>query len=398
MKILFITPRVPYPLDKGDRLRVFHQIRELSTRHEVGLFAHCTGAIQPHAEDVLRSLCADLTISSVRRTTAIRNAGMAALRGLPAQVGFFTDRLAKQRLAKMTHAFVPDVAFFQLARMGEYASVVECPRVLDYMDCFSEGLRQRAKQSDQRGLSFALQLEQQRMSRYEQTLASRFHGFTAISQRDITNLNCPHPVSLVPNGVDLDQYSPQGEIPGAFDGDTSSTDLLFVGNLEYKPNILAIKELVEQVLPRVQERRPATTLRIAGKNPPAWLQRLENPYLEVCGWAEDAASWYRSAKVFVAPMPVATGVQNKILQALACGTPCVATPIAAEPLLTSGAPIRCADAAGFTGTILELLESPQLLQRLSAESRHFAEEKLAWSWSALALESVLEAARKGALL
>ena len=385
MRILAVTPRVPYPLDKGDRLRAFHQLKALSRRHEVALFALSNGPASPEAMENL-TFCSRVEFCSLSRSTAVPRALSALVFGLPAQIGYFKGSGAVRRLRRFAEEFTPQVGYFQLARAGPYQAAVSCPTVLDYMDCFSEGLRQRRNLSRSQLGGMALGVEQRRMRRYEHALSNRFTAFSAISTRDIENLDLEVPVSLVPNGVDLEEFSP---VSSATDGAVEETDLLFVGNLEYPPNVLAIRELIERTLPRLRRDRPGTTLRVAGKNPPRWLRRMRGDGLDVCGWSEEAAPWYRAAKVFVAPMPVATGVQNKLLQALASGVPCVATPVAAKPFVAANAPVVAAEAEHFAQEVLHLLDHDDERTALGRRSREFAEARLSWEQSTSELEKLL---------
>ena len=328
MKLLILLSRFPYPLDKGDKLRAFHQLRYLAQHHTVCLLA-LTDEDVP-AADLLQvaSLCAGgLHVHRLRRPGIARGIAQALGRGLPLQVGYFQDPAAQRQLAALLHTFRPDHIYCQLIRMAEYLRphYRQWPCTLDYMDVFSAGVARRAARAP-RWQWPVLQLEAQRLRRYEALVFDWFHAHTIISDQDRQLIDHPQRqrIRVVLNGIDTAYFQPKTS--------PKEHDLLFCGNMAYPPNVDAAIFLATEILPLVRQQHPQARLLIAGTTPTARVQALASEYVTVSGWLPDIRTAYAGARVFVAPMRTGTGLQNKLLEAMAMRLPCVTTPLANAPL------------------------------------------------------------------
>lgn len=386
MKILVVTPRFPHPLDKGDKLRAFHQIRLLSKNHEVIL---CALSEEPVSRDSLTALgpwCSRIEVLSFSPGLGRRAGVKAMARGLPYQVGYFTHTEAVERLRAIFDDENPDLVYCQLVRTAEYVKHLRCPSVIDYMDAFSSGMAQRAAVGGPwaRG---AHALEHRLLARYEQRVFDRFGAHTIISERDRSALPLPQKesVRVVPNGVDCEVFGGQRA--------EAQWDVLFVGNMAYPPNVRAATRLVNEILPRIRSRRPDARALIAGANPVAAVRRLAGHGVEVSGWVDDVVRCYSQSRIFVAPMEIGTGMQNKLLQAMAMGLPCVTTPLAAEALdLLEGVLQVHSDSEHLARCITDLLDQPEVCRRLGREGRQTVVSNYQWESTAPALERALAAA------
>lgn len=386
MKILVVTPRFPHPLDKGDKLRAFHHIRLLSKDHEIILCALSEKAVSGDSRTALRPWCRRIEVLPFSPGSGRRAGVRAIVRGLPYQVGYFTHPEAVTRVRAVFDEEKPDLVYCQLVRTAEYVKDLRCPNVLDYMDAFSSGMAQRATVGGPwaRG---AHALEHRLLARYEKRVFDRFGAHLIISQRDRAALPVPQKesVRVVPNGVDCAVFA-------ARETDIR-WDLLFVGNMAYPPNVRAAATLVSEILPRIRTRRPETRVLIAGANPSAAVQRLAGDGVEVSGWVDDVAQCYAQSRLFVAPMEIGTGMQNKLLQAMAMGLPCVTTPLAAEALdRCAGVMQVYSDPEQMALGAADLLERPDECQRLGREGREIVVSHSQWESTAPALEAALTAA------
>ncbi len=386
MKILVVTPRFPHPLDKGDKLRAYHQIRLMSKNHEVVLCALSERPVSQNSLDALRTRCRRIEVLSFSPGRG-RRAGLKAMAlGLPYQVGYFTHSEVAGRFRAVVDEERPDLVFCQLVRTAEYVKDLSCPCLLDYMDAFSFGMAQRATVGGPwaRG---AHALEHRLLARYERRVFDRFRAHTIISERDHAALpfGQKQSIRVVPNGVDSEVFSPRdAEI---------RWDLLFVGNMAYPPNVRAAQTLVQDILPRIRTHRPGIRVLIAGANPTTAVQRLASDAVEVSGWVDDVVDCYARSRIFVAPMEWGTGMQNKLLQAMAMELPCVTTPLAAEALGLSAGVMRVGSGPGnLAQCVVDLLDQPEMGQSLGRKGREIVVSQFQWESTAQALEEALQQA------
>lgn len=392
MKILVLLSRFPYPLDKGDKLRAYHQLRYLAGQgHTICLLALSDEAVGVEALAAVRPLCrGGLYLHRLGRGARGRGLLRAlATAGRPLQVGYFYEKAAQRLVDKLLAEFRPGHVYCQLIRMAEYLRphAGRVPLTLDYMDVFSAGMARRAATAPawQRPV---LALEARRLAAYEAEAFGWFGHHTIISDQDRQLV--PHPlkeqITLVPNGIGLDYFQPQ---PLA----AKTYDLLFCGNMGYHPNVDAACWLAEEILPLVQRRHPAATLLVAGTTPAPRVQALaRRPGVTVSGWLPDIRTAYAQARVFVAPMRVGTGLQNKLLEALAMQLPCVTTALANNAL--RGAPgqhLLVADGApALAEALAGLLADEARAARLAAAGRTFVAATYDWAAATAKLENLLQ--------
>ena len=234
-------------------------------------------------------------------------------------------------------------------------------------------------------LRWLFRSEGTRLARYESRVFDYFDAHTIISRND--RLLIPHRdrdhIELVPNGVDLSAFSPAAEAPSA------APVLLFTGNMSYAPNVDAAQHLVKDILPRIQH--PNVRVVLAGANPKPSIKALADDRVTVTGWVDDIAQEYREAALFVAPLRIGTGLQNKVLEAMASELPCVLSPHAFAPLNlpSAGHAAVCHDAAEFAATVDELLAAPDQAKSMARAARGVIQTSFAWKTHATTLTNLL---------
>lgn len=381
MKLFVLLPRFPFPLDKGDRVRAYHQVLELARRHDVVVCALSHAPVGAAQRAALERPGLRVEVVRLGALGSVWGLARAWVRGLPLQVGYFLSQRARRRVLEVLAETRPDRVLVQLVRAAEYLRDVQVPKVLDYMDAFSWGLEQRVAHAGL--LAPLLRFEARRLRRYERAIAPAFAACTVICETDRQQLALPSQPGphVVGNGVDLDVFRPR---PSARD-----VELLFVGNMAYEPNVLAAERLVREVLPRVRSVRPARVL-IAGTRPTWRVRRLAGDGVTVSGWVDDVVACYARAQVFVAPMPVGTGLQNKLLQAMAMELPCVTSLAARRALGADEAHMQAADdVPGLAAHVLALLADPQAAIALGRRGAAFVRRCHAWGDTVTQLERVL---------
>jgi len=388
MKLLVLLSRFPYPLDKGDKLRAFHQLRHLAQHHEICLLALTDEDVPPADYAQVAPLCVGgLHVHRLRRPGIAKGLTWALTNGLPLQVGYFADAAARRRLDAVLRAFRPDHIYCQLIRMAEYlrAHHAHWPCTLDYMDVFSAGMARRASRAP-RWQRPVLMLEAQRLRRYEARVFDWFRHATIISDQDRQLIDHPRrqQIRVVLNGINTDYFRPMAA--------PKEYELLFCGNMAYPPNVEAAVFLATEILPLVQQQHPRARLLLAGTTPAARVQALASEAVTVSGWLPDIRTAYAGAQVFVAPMRTGTGLQNKLLEAMAMRLPSVTTPLANAPL--RGVPgqhvLVGATAAELAAHISDLLASPTQADALAGRGLVFVQENYNWQTATNRLSALLE--------
>ncbi len=389
MRLLVLTPRFPHPPDKGDKLRAYHQISGLARRHEVVLCAFSDRPVSPASRGELERLCRRVVVLRFAAWRGWLRAATGLVGDRPLQVAYFQDARLARAVRGLIEEEAPDHILCQLVRVAEYACELPIPSTLDLMDAFSWGMAQRCEHRPG-WLGPLLRLESQRLRRYERRMVERFDRCTIISaaDREHIDLRDGGRIAVVANGVDLEAFSPR---PRAAD-----VDLLFVGNMSYPPNADAAEILVREVLPRVRQQRPDCRALIAGTSPTAAVRRLAGDGVEVTGWVDDIAASYARARVFVNPMRFGTGLQNKLLQAMAMALPSVSTAMGDRALGAAPEALRvAADADGIAAACVELLSNPAAAAELGQRGRNFVCERFGWPRAVAELERVLLSADEG---
>ncbi len=387
MKIAVLTSRFPYPIEKGDKLRLFHQLRILSQQHEIVLIALAEKAPTPEDFDIVAAICSKIYILPLTPWQIVGNIVAAVARKLPVQVGYFYSRGIHAQIRTILHTEKPQHLYCQLIRMALYAQDTPVPCTLDYMDNFSINTFRRATQANWLARLF-WQREARMTAAFEAQAFQWFRRTTIISTQDRAALPFEQraEVAIIPNGVDTAFFTPD-------ENSEKKYDLAFVGNMGYQPNVEAAKYLAEQIMPLVWQSRPTTSLLIAGARPTNEVQRLENEYVTISGWIDDIRSAYRETRLLVAPLFTGSGQQNKILESMAMGIPCITTTLVNNAI---GAVINkeilvADDAVAFAKIILETLEQNELQTAIAKNALAFVREQYSWQYYGKQLSSIFGA-------
>lgn len=383
MKIFVLLSRVPYPIEKGDKLRAFNQLRCLSESHEVILCALSDSPVHPEALKVLNSFCSEVHIIPIGKSGMIWNLLKAFFNGNPLQVGYFYRCHAREKINQLIAESKPDHIYCQLIRVSEYVKNSTLPKTLDYQDIFSMGAKRRAETSSPLMRLFFL-MEYRRLIRYEHDIFARFNLKTIISKPDRDLL--PHPsrneVVIIPNGVDHNYFSPvQGE---------KKYDVVFTGNMGYPPNIDAARFIAEEIFPLVLKQFPAAKLLLAGATPHARVLALKSKHITVSGWMPDIRESYASSRIFIAPMRIGTGLQNKLLEAMAMEIPCITSILANQALCAEENKeiLIGSNAREYADHIIELLQDEKYALSLARNGHVFVKKVFSWENSVKELETL----------
>ncbi len=379
MRILFLCHRLPYPPKRGGKIRPFNMIRHLSRRHEVTVATVARSAAEVAEGQDLRKYCHELHVGQIPTYAGWGRFGLYTATTYPATFGYFyspaLDRTVQTLLA--TRDF--EAIFVHCSSMGPYVARHRgCRKILDYGDADSEKWLEYARAS-RFPLSLGFALEGRKVRRYERWLAEGFDACSvnAPREREVLGQYVDKPIYVFPNGVDLDYFRPQRE-----GGPASPARVVFTGNMSYKPNVEAVGDFVSRILPRVWARRPGTEFYIVGMDPSPAVRRLaDGRRIVVTGRVDDVRPYFDAATVAVAPLRIARGLQNKVLEAMAMRVPVVASPAAFNGInAEAGRDVLVADdPESFSRGVVSLLDDPLLRDRHAAAARTCVERNHDWA-------------------
>jgi sugar transferase (PEP-CTERM/EpsH1 system associated) len=397
MRMFFICQRVPFPPDRGDKITTFNEVRHLSTKHEVHVFCLADGKADLDNIPGLRPYAQSVTAVPVLGWKSKLRALKAMFAGEPLSVAAFNEAELHNAIRRQFTELRPDLIMVYSCNVAQYAEhFPQVPRIMQFAELDSSRWGQFARRS-RLPLRLVYAIEQQRFFAYERHIARTFsHALvcTAAEQRDFERLIPGVPVSLVGNGVDLDYFRSKriAKRPGS---------IVFTGVMDYFPNIDAVLWFCDKVLPIVQQQIPEAALTICGSRPTAAVRRLaKRRGVTVTGRVPDTRPYLDAAEVFVAPMRMARGIQNKLLEALAMGLPCVVSEAAAAGTVVPGGLgiLATDDPEEFAVHVVRLLRDGAFRATIAGKARAAAELNYRWDVQLACLDRVIAALSPGPAL
>ncbi len=385
MKLVVVTSRFPYPLEKGDKLRLYFQIKHLALHHEITLLSLADEPVTDHSLNHIQSFCKAVHVFPINKNSAKWNAIKSLLGKTPLEVAYFFNQKIKQKFEEIIHQVQPDHIYCQLIRMSEYVRHLPYPKTLDYMDAFSIGMQRRAENSNPI-FKAIFNRDASQIADYESVIFHDFDHHTIISEQDRLHLSFleKEKIHVLPNGVDTHFFAPMPEVEKKY-------DIAFVGNMGYYPNVQAALFLAKKILPKLRTTFPKINLLIAGARPTQEVKNLASENVHVTGWVEDIRKAYASATIFVAPIFYGRGQQNKILEAMSMGIPCITSDQVNEAIgAKNGSSILIAnDKESCQEQISLLLKSEELQQKLSRNGLEWIRSNFSWEKYGKQLEDLI---------
>lgn len=402
MRILFITPYSPSLV----RVRSYGLLRQLRRDHEVTAMALCTSKQELATMVTLRNQGYDVVAVQESKAHALLRSGFAlvSLHSMHAAYARSTQfiralrNLCKQRQFDVVHVE-------HLRGIAAIEPLIHTyPLVWDAVDCLSLLYKQAAVSGPSVPFRVLAWLEQRHLQRYEAKMVKQLRYVLVSSERDrqaLTDLykaeigdvgsdngELHSTISVLPNGVDLEYFCPMQQERRRF-------NLVFSGKMNYHPNVATALYLYREIMPYIWQRRPEATLTIVGAEPPNAIRGLAgDPRVEVTGYVNDIRPYIRRAEVMVCPMVYCAGIQNKVLEAMALGTPVITVTQCAQALKACpGRDLLLAQVPQeFAETTLHLLNDERLQNTLSLHGRAYVEHHHEWQSMANKLTSIYQSA------
>jgi sugar transferase (PEP-CTERM/EpsH1 system associated) len=383
-KLFVISSRVPYPLDKGDKLRLYHQLRFLADHYDICLCSLDDANTSDAHINELKKVVPNTHVIQLKKWKIYWSMFLGMFGRRPYQVYYFFQRSAQKQVDAILRDFQPDHIYCQLLRAAEYVKGYhEIPKTIDFQDAFSKGIERRIDKAS--WLKSIFRSEHKRLLKYENLIVDYFDFHTIISEEDrnfIFHEN-RNDIRIIPNGIDTEFFSPK---------DTEKTyDLLFVGNMSYAPNVDSATHIVQDIMPEIWKTHSAAKLLIAGANPTNDIKKLASDKVVISGWIEDIRDAYASAKVFIAPMRIGSGLQNKLLEAMSMKIPSITSPLANRSLAATHEQqaIICTTPQENADAVRQLLSSEELYNQLANNGRDFVRTKFSWEGSVQDLAALM---------
>ena len=394
MRVLFLCHRVPYPPNKGDKIRAFNQLRAISVRHSVDLFTLADRKEDLGHQAELRRYCESVTIARVVPALAqVRALGYLLTRAPLTIPYFFSQQLQTAvREALSTHSY--DRIFVYCSAMAQYVGPADArsiPVVVDLVDVDSDKWRQYSTYAHFPH-SAVYRREANTLREYERTVCKRAAAVAVSTEREAGLVREIWPrvcVHVIPNGVDRDYFNPDP----AKENTASIPTVNFTGDMRYFPNEQAVVFFARKVLPLVRRSIPDARFLIVGRQPTRAVLRLQAiEGVQVTGGVPDVRPYLAQSGVSVAPFSIAAGIQNKVLEAMAYCLPIVATSRIGRSLPES---VRQMVEFGDTpeelaSKVVGLLREPERRRRVGLESRRRVGAEYDWGTSMDRLLSLIE--------
>ncbi|HAL39711.1 MAG TPA: glycosyl transferase family 1 [Polaromonas sp.] len=390
MNILYLCHRFPFPPKRGGKIRPFNMIRHLlASEHQVTV---CSLVRSPDEAEEGRGIapyCAGFEMAHVKEWVQVARMVMRLPVPTPSSMGFFYSPELAERVQGLLSSKKWDLIFVHCSSVAQYVEHVKnVPKILDFGDMDSQKWFEYANYKPF-PLSLGYRFEGAKMLAAEKRLAQRFDLCTATTRAEWETLNgyaTGADTDWFPNGVDADFFCPVDE---AYDTDTIS----FIGRMDYYPNQECMARFCEQTWPVLKGARPSMKLLIVGADPTPAMRKLGDlPGVTVTGSVPDVRPFIRKSALMVAPLNIARGTQNKILEAMAMGVPVVTSTIAAGGVdAESETHFLVADTpSAYAQAIMRIIDSPAERNRLAVAGRQRMLSHHAWPRSMARLEGIID--------
>ncbi|MFO1292804.1 MAG: TIGR03087 family PEP-CTERM/XrtA system glycosyltransferase [Rubrivivax sp.] len=389
-RLLFLVHRMPYPPDKGDKVRSYHLLRQLAAGHRVHVGCFVDDADDERHVDTLRAQCAGLYVRRLHPAAA-RVASLAGLlEGEALTLRYYRDAAFGRWVRETVRREGIDAVLVFSSSMAQYAEGLGLPVLVDFVDVDSAKWSAYAP-AHRWPLSWLYRREGERLLAYERAVAARAERSYFVTDKETALFarlapECAARCETLGNGVDAGYFAPDAQRPSPFRADEIA--LVFTGAMDYWPNVDAVGWFVREMLPALAARRPALRLHIVGRQPAPAVRALAGPGVCVSGTVPDVRPYLQHARVVVAPLRLARGVQNKVLEAMAMARPVVTAAACAEAIdaRVGVELLAAADAAGFVRELDALLAEPARAEAMGAAARRRVQQRYSWQAQLQALD------------
>ena len=389
--ILYLVHRLPYPPNKGDKVRSYHLLKHLARQHRVFLGTFIDDPEDEVHVSTVRTLCADLHVSRLSPKRARVSSLNALFSGDPLTLRYYRSRALSDWVEKICHTNQIDAAVIFSSAMGQYlAEFQPFPVLVDFVDVDSAKWTQYAPRH-RWPMSSLYRREGRLLLAYERHMAARSTRsfFVTENEADLFCQQAPEcraQVEAMGNGVNADFFSPDDTLPSPYKA--GELPLVFTGAMDYLPNVDAVTWFCTAVLPAILQRWPNTRFHIVGRNPTSQVLSLASENVNVTGTVADVRPYLQHATAVVAPLRIARGIQNKILEAMAMAKPVIAsTECAVAVDAENGTELLHAEnQAEYLSALARVLDNPDTTLSIGQAARQRVLERYSWDAQLAAID------------
>jgi len=370
MNILYISPKIPYPLSDGGKLRVFNQIKGFSKRHKIVSLSFIQSKKELNDVGALRKYCKIKTVVLKTYQNYI-NSFFGLFSRKPLRVWYLKSRKMRKMVGKIIKENKINVIIIQAIRMAQYLPKnFKCKKILDAVDTPSLQIDRAIRYERNFIWKMLYKIELSRLRRYEQSIIKKFDKIIVISNVDKIVLS--EKAIVLGNGINQKIKAPKKI--------KNSKNLIFVGNMEYPPNVGAVLWFAKKIFLKINKKFPGIKFYVVGKNPPKKIKRLVSKNIIVTGFVKSLDSYFAKCSIAVAPLRTGSGLQNKVLEYMLYKTPVVATSVANEGIRAkSDMEILIANNADeFLEKISLLVGDKRLRDKIVLNALKFVKKKFDW--------------------
>lgn len=387
-KVCVLSQRVPFPPNKGEKLRTYHQIEFLKRwGYEVEVFSLIeTAEDKKNAGALAKHL--GISVNSYQLDSKFTRYASAFLKGLPISVGAFYSKklqyVIDEKLKKGSDALLLTASSLSYYIFNSpYHKSTHCRLFMDFMDVDSDKWAQYAGSSSLL-MRYVYKRESKGIKKLEAKTNQRFDECFLIAKEETqlfsTSVDSSKEITVLGNGLDFDAFYPAKVQPCA-KKISAAPHFLFTGVMDYKPNVDAVLWFVEKCWPFIREKAPNAKFTVGGMNPTEEIKVLAgSDGIDVTGFVDDILPYFHKAHAFVAPFRLARGVQNKVLQAAACKLPIITTTMGAEGISFANADSMWVedDVDSFVKACVQSIENFELSQRKALRSYQAIVSEYSW--------------------
>jgi len=398
--LLYLVHRLPFPPNKGDKLRSYHLLRHLAATHRVFLGTFVDDREDERHVEALRPLCAELHVERLDPTLARLRCLAGFANGQALTLPYYQSRGLQSWVERTVREQRIDTALVFSGAMAQYTNALPHLRTLvDFVDVDSAKWTQYA-QSRRWPSSWLYRREGERLLAFESIVAKRSERSFFVTTAEVELFGrlapeCAGKVEAVGNGVDSEYFSPEHDLPSPYPA--GEIPIVFTGAMDYWPNVDAVSWFASEMLPQLSSRRPGVKFYIVGMRPAPSVHRLTGAAVTVTGTVPDVRPYLKHAAVVVAPLRVARGVQNKVLEAMSMARPVVVSTACANGIdATADRDYAAAsDADAFVASIGRLLDEPARAAAMGAAARSRVLARYSWKAHLSRIDAYLEPSAPG---
>lgn len=386
-RVLFIAPRIPFPLMQGDRIICYHRLQSLSTKYAITLVTFYQSQAELENIKMLSGFCEEIYPIYLPKWKSLFNCVMCLFdRDTPFQVAYYKSKQLQLKLDELTYCKDFELAHYFLLRVADYQVPKNIPKVIDLIDSMQLNFSSRIAVEQNMIRKLILKMELNRVTDYEINIIDRFRKYILVSRKDADFIGTSQKIEVIPVVINTNTFK-----LSATTRNKSIVKIIFSGRMAYDPNICAVLWFANNCWDRIHQAFPTTKFIVAGADATTEIINLGNARnIEISGYVESMIDTISQADIAIVPMQSGSGMQLKILEAMGCGLPVVTTTLGLGVIeAIDGESVMVADSVDeFVAAVTSLIQDEDKRKEIGANGRKLVELNHSWSSASTKIESI----------